>query len=108
MTPSLRGWEAFPTPGPSPTLGSLGPSHHRRYKSRVSLRGPFCALGVSGIPFATSLTTFELPSYAAEFAHVLAEAPSPAPIRTRPFNKQVLDFLDIKAEQGEYNDRLSI
>jgi hypothetical protein len=37
--------------GPSPTLGSLGPSHHRRHKSRVSLRGPPCALGVSGIPF---------------------------------------------------------
>jgi hypothetical protein len=51
MTSSLRGWEAFPTPGPSPTLGSLGPSHHRRHKSRVSLRGPLCAHGVSGIPF---------------------------------------------------------
>jgi hypothetical protein len=38
-------------PGPSPTLGSLGPSHYRRHKSRVSLRGPPCALGVSGIPF---------------------------------------------------------
>ena len=25
-------------PGPSPTLGSFGPSHHRRPKSRVSLR----------------------------------------------------------------------
>jgi hypothetical protein len=38
-------------PGPSPTLGSLGPSHHRRHKSRVSLRGPPCAHGVSDIPF---------------------------------------------------------
>jgi hypothetical protein len=38
-------------PGPSPTLGSLRPSHHRRHKSRVSLRGPPCALGVSGIPY---------------------------------------------------------
>jgi hypothetical protein len=57
--------------------------------------------------FATPSTTFELPSYAAELAHVLAEAPSPAPIRTRLFNKQVLDFLDIEAEQGEDNDRLS-
>jgi hypothetical protein len=27
------------------------PSHHRRHKSRVSLRGPPCALGVSGIPY---------------------------------------------------------
>jgi hypothetical protein len=38
-------------PGPSPTLGSLRPSHHRRHKSRVSLRGPPCAFGVSNIPF---------------------------------------------------------
>ena len=38
-------------PGPSPTLGSLGPSHQWRHKSRVSLRGPPCALGVSDIPY---------------------------------------------------------
>ena len=38
-------------PGPSPTLGSLEPSHHLRHKSRVSLRGPPCAQGVSGIPY---------------------------------------------------------
>jgi hypothetical protein len=38
-------------PGPSPTLGSLGPSHHRRHKSWVSLRGPPCAHGVLDIPF---------------------------------------------------------
>jgi hypothetical protein len=38
-------------PGPSPTLGSLGHSHHRRHKSQVSLRGPPCAHGVSGIHF---------------------------------------------------------
>src|ERR1700738_3181098 len=37
-------------PGPSPTLGSLGPSHQRRYKSRVSLRGPPCAHGVLSTP----------------------------------------------------------
>ena len=55
---------------------------------------------------ATPSTTFELPSYAAELAHLLAEAPFPAPIRTRPFNKLVLDFLDIEAEQGEDSDRL--
>jgi hypothetical protein len=58
--------------------------------------------------FTTPSTTFELPSYVAELAHVLAKTPSPAPIRTRPFNKVVLDFLDIKAEQGEDSDRLSI
>ena len=44
-------------------------------------------------------------SYAVELAHLLAEAPSPSPRRTRPFNKYVLDFLDIKAEQGEDSDR---
>jgi hypothetical protein len=38
-------------PGASPTLGSLGPSHHRRHKSQVSLRGPPCAHGVSSIPY---------------------------------------------------------
>src|SRR5579872_3821578 len=38
-------------PEPSPTLGSLGPSHQRRHKSRVSLRGPPCAQGVSGTPY---------------------------------------------------------
>ena len=35
-------------PGPSSTLGSLGPSHQWRHKSRVSLHGPPCAHGVSG------------------------------------------------------------
>jgi hypothetical protein len=38
-------------PGPSPTLRSLRPSHHRRHKSRVSVRGPPCAHGVLGIPY---------------------------------------------------------
>jgi hypothetical protein len=37
-------------PGPSPTLGSLGPSHQWRHKSRVSLRGPPCAHSVAGTP----------------------------------------------------------
>ena len=36
--------------GPSPTLGSLGPSHQWRHKSQVSLRGFPCAHGVSGTP----------------------------------------------------------
>ena len=36
--------------GPSPTLGSLGPSRQRRHKSRVSLRDPLCPHGVSSIP----------------------------------------------------------
>ena len=37
-------------PGPSPTLGSLGPSHQWRHKSQASLRGPPCAHGVAGTP----------------------------------------------------------
>ena len=37
-------------PGPSPTLGSLGPSHQWRHKSRASLWGPPCAHGVAGTP----------------------------------------------------------
>jgi hypothetical protein len=36
--------------GPSPTLGSLGPFHQWRHKSRVSLRGSPCAHGVGGTP----------------------------------------------------------
>jgi hypothetical protein len=55
--------------------------------------------------FATPSTTFELPSYAAQFAHLLAEATSPLPNRIRPLNKLVLDFLDIDAKQCEDSDR---
>ena len=36
MTPSVRGYETFPTP----TLGSLGPSHKWRHKSQVSFQDP--------------------------------------------------------------------
>ena len=37
------GGRPFQRLGPSPTLGSLGPSYHQRHKSRVSLRGlPLC------------------------------------------------------------------
>jgi hypothetical protein len=36
---------------PSPTIGSLGSSHRWPHKPWVSLRGPFCAHGVLGIPF---------------------------------------------------------
>ena len=36
--------------GPSPTLGSLGPSHQWRHKSRTSLQGLPCAHGVAGTP----------------------------------------------------------
>ena len=50
--------------------------------------------------------TFELPSYATELANLLVEAPSPPPSCIQPFNKLVLDFLDIEAEEGEDSDRL--
>jgi hypothetical protein len=73
---------------------------------RVQNKSPIRVLNAD--MFATPSTTFELLSYAAELTHLLAEAPSPTPIRTRPFNKLVLDFLDIEAEQGEDSDRLSI
>jgi hypothetical protein len=56
--------------------------------------------------FSTPSTTFELPPYAAEVAHLLAEAPSPPPRRIRPFHKGVLNFLDIEAVQGEDSDTL--
>jgi hypothetical protein len=36
--------------GPSCTLGSFGPSHQRRHKSRVSLWSSYCAHGVSSTP----------------------------------------------------------
>jgi hypothetical protein len=51
--------------------------------------------------FATPSTTFELPPYAAQLANIMAEAPSPPPIRTRPLNKLVFNFLDLEAVQGE-------
>ena len=50
--------------------------------------------------------TFELPSYVAELANLLAEAPSPLPSRIQPFNNLVLDFLGIEAEEAEDTDRL--
>jgi hypothetical protein len=58
-------------------------------------------LGMSSSPF----NTFELPTYAAGLANLLAEAPSPPPSRIRPFNKLVLDYVDIEAEEGEDSDR---
>ena len=46
--------------GSSPTLGSLGSSHNRRHKSRVSLRGPPCSHGVLGIPYREVLDMVSL------------------------------------------------
>ena len=45
--------------------------------------------------------TFEFPSYAAEFANLLVEAPSPPPNHIRPFNKLILDLLDIEAKDSD-------
>ena len=56
---------------------------------------------------SSSSKTFELPSYDVELANLLAEALSPPPSRLRPFNKLVLDFLDIETEEDEDSDRLS-
>ena len=55
--------------------------------------------------FAIRSTTFELPLYVVDLAHLLAEAPSPPLGRTCPFNKLELDFLDIEAKQDEDSDR---
>ena len=55
--------------------------------------------------FATPPLTFELPSYPAKLAYHLAETPSPPPSCTCPFNKVVLDFLDIEAKHGKDSDR---
>jgi hypothetical protein len=52
------GGKRFQCPGPSPTLGTLGHFHHWRHKSRVSLRGPPCAHGVSGIIYGEVRDTF--------------------------------------------------
>ena len=49
VNPSLCGWVS-PTPAASPTLGSFGPSFHRCCNSRMLLRGPSSAQGVSGTP----------------------------------------------------------
>jgi hypothetical protein len=65
-----------------------------REKDDLSLR-------MSSSPF----NTFELPTYAARLANLFADAPSPPPTRIRPFNKLVLDYVDIEAEEGEDSDR---
>ena len=46
--------------GPSSILGSLGPSHQWRHKSRASLRGPPCAHGVAGTPQGEVRKTYQL------------------------------------------------
>ena len=50
VTPNSVGGRHSQHLGPSPTLGSLGPSHQRHHKSRVLLQGPLCAHVVSGAP----------------------------------------------------------
>jgi hypothetical protein len=72
---------------------------------KVQIESPIGVLNAD--MFATPSTTFELPHYAAELAHLLAEAPSPPHRRIRPFNKLVLDFLDTEAVQSEDSDRHS-
>ena len=48
--------------------------------------------------FGIPLTTFKLHSCVAALAHLLEETLSPPLGCTCPFNKLVLDFLDIEAE----------
>ena len=47
--------------------------------------------------FSSPPKPFDLPSYAGGLAHVFAEASSPVPVRTRPYNSRVLDFFDVEA-----------
>ena len=44
-------------PGPSPTLGSFGPSYQQRHKSRVSLRGLPCTHVVLGTSYGNTTTS---------------------------------------------------
>ena len=48
--------------------------------------------------FATPLTIFELLLYVTEFVNLLAEALFPPPSHTCPFNKLVLEILDIEKQ----------
>jgi hypothetical protein len=57
------GGRRFQRPGPSPTLGSVGLSHHRPPKSWVSLRCPPCAHDVLGIPFGEVIDIWRWSTY---------------------------------------------
>ena len=70
---------------------------------KVQNKSPICVF--TAHMFATLSTTFELPFYTNDHAHLLAEPPSPPPNRTHLFNKLVLDFLNIEAKQGDDSDR---
>ena len=70
---------------------------------RVQNESPILVLNAD--MFATPSISFDLPSYVAELANLLAEAPSPPPIRPCPFNNLLLDYLDLEAEQGKDSDR---
>ena len=62
-------------PGLSPIIGSLGPCHQQRHKSRVSLQDPHCAHGVSGTPREevrdTTVATIEERLPTTSHAHVV-------------------------------------
>ena len=73
------------------------------YMFTVQIESPIRVLTAD--MFATLSTTFELPLYVADLAHLLAEAPSPPLCRTHSFHKLVLDSLNIEAKQGEDSDR---
>jgi hypothetical protein len=50
MTPSLRGWEAFQTPGALTHIRITWSLSPMAPQTQVSLRGPPCAHGVAGTP----------------------------------------------------------
>jgi len=68
---------------------------------RVPRENDDLSLRMSSNPF----NTFVLPTYAVGLANLFADAPSPPPTRIRPFNKLVLDYVDIEAKEGEDSDR---
>ena len=70
---------------------------------RAQFQSPICVFTAD--MFSMPFITFEILCYAAEFANLLAEVPSPPPSCIRPFNKLVYDSRDIEAEEGEDSDR---
>ena len=70
---------------------------------RAQFQSPICVFTAD--MFSMPFITFEILCYAAEFANLLAEVPSPPPSCIRPFNKLVYDSRDIEAEEGEDSER---
>ena len=54
--------------------------------------------------FSTLPKPFYLPSYVGGLAQVFAKVPSPIPVCTQRYNSRILDFVDVKARQGDKSD----